>query len=59
MVTVAYLLSLVGAIAGGIFLVIALRAATSAPQEAAGAAIALAFTVIPYCFARACQELGR
>ena len=30
---------------------------TAAPQQAAGAAIAVACAVIPYCFARACHVL--
>lgn len=43
-------------------LVITFAAAKGAPQEAAGAAIALAICVIPYVFTRACQafaEMGR
>jgi hypothetical protein len=33
--------------------------ATSAPQQAVGAAYALAWVVIPYCIARAITELGK
>ena len=35
-----------------------LRVATSASQEAAGAAMGVAFAVIPYCLARAVSELS-
>jgi purine-cytosine permease-like protein len=35
-----------------------LRLATSAPQEAAVAAMGVAFAVIPYCLARAVSELS-
>lgn len=35
------------------------RAAVSAPQQAAGAGLALAYVIIPYCFARAIESLAR
>jgi hypothetical protein len=41
-------------IAGGV-LFLTVGSANGAPQEAAGAAIALAICVIPYVFTRACQ----
>ena len=44
------------------FLYLTLSSAQGAPQEAAGAAIAMAFSVIPYVFTRACQaftSMGR
>jgi hypothetical protein len=34
------------------------RAAVSAPQQAAGAGLALAYVIIPYCFARAVESLS-
>lgn len=50
---VTIIMSLIGAVLGfgGIHL------ATSAPQEAASAAMGLAFAVIPYCIAKAFTEL--
>jgi hypothetical protein len=33
--------------------------ADSAPQQAAGAGIALAYSIIPYCLIRAVQELQK
>lgn len=33
--------------------------ADSAPRQAAAAALALAFPVIPYCFTRALSEIGK
>jgi hypothetical protein len=43
---------------GGIRLIEGLIVADSAPQQAAAAAMAVAFAVIPYCAARAIQELA-
>lgn len=48
-------LAILGSIAGGLVAIATLATASSAPQEAAGMAIALAAAVIPYCLARACQ----
>lgn len=47
---------LLGAVLGGMTALSAF-AATSAPQQAAAAAIGVALAVIPYCFARACHFL--
>ena len=49
------IIALLGAVAGGFTLFATFGAAKGAPQEAAGAALALAFAVIPYVFARAVQ----
>lgn len=46
-----------GLIAGFQFFSVLLATEISAPQQAAGSAMAVAWIVIPYCFARACNEL--
>jgi hypothetical protein len=43
------LMALIGALIGGAFLLATIAAAGSSPQEAAGAAFAIAFAVVPYC----------
>ena len=48
---------LLGAILGGIEL-LALGGAESAPQQAAGAAMACGYAVVPYVLARAIQALA-
>ncbi len=49
-----------GSIIGGGFLFFgALNPASGAPQEAAGAAIGIAFAVLPYVFARAADEMRK
>lgn len=59
MKTFAYVLVIVGSIIGGFTLLNAIALADSAPQQAAGAAMALAWGVLPYCFARAIEKLGQ
>lgn len=49
----------IGAFIGGMILLFAVPFASGAPQEAAGAAIAIACAVIPYCMARAVDEKAR
>jgi hypothetical protein len=51
--------AIVGALLAGGQLFIVFDAAASAPQQAAGAAIALSLAVIPYCLARAISEITR
>lgn len=53
-----YVLTVIGAVLGALTLVGFSLLASSAPQQAAGAAIAIAFAVIPYCLARAVQIVG-
>lgn len=55
----AWVFALYGASRGVLQLSEGLAAAESAPQQAAAAAIALATAAIPYCFARAIQQLRR
>lgn len=50
------LLAILGVIVGGIVLLLTLAYASGAPQQAAGAAIAVAFAVIPYCLASLVQR---
>ena len=59
MKTLFYIITLLGAILGGFQLFSTLAFAESAPQEASGAAIALAFAAIPYIFARSVEKLGQ
>lgn len=54
-----FFLPLIGAIIGGLILLFTLAGAKGAPQEAAGAAIALAVAVIPYVFCRSIQLMGQ
>lgn len=49
--------TLVGGCLGGLFLLGGILG--SAPQQAAGGAVAAALVVIPYCMARAVSELRR
>lgn len=50
---IVYLLPLLGALAGAFALLLTMAGARSAPQEAAGFAMACAFAVVPYVLARA------
>ena len=56
---VLWMCTIIGAVLGAIVLVLSFVSANGAPQEAAGAAIAVALAVIPYCLARAVQEFAR
>jgi len=53
-----WIVVLVGAFAAVVDFFTALSNATGAPQQAAGAAMALAWVVIPYCAARAITEIA-
>lgn len=57
-VKLLYGLAIAGAIVGGLILVVGVAGSTGAPQEAAAAAIAVAFGVLPYCLARATHGLS-
>lgn len=48
-----WVLVILGSLAGGLVLVATMTFAQGAPQEAAGAALAVALAVLPYCLARA------
>ncbi len=50
---ICWIIALLGAGFGGLFLIVGLNAANGAPQEASVAALA----IVPYCFARAVQGL--
>jgi hypothetical protein len=49
-------LTYVGAAFGFLFLLLGLTTSTGAPQEAAAAAMACAFVIIPYCVTSALQR---
>lgn len=51
-----YVLTAFGSLIGGFFLLMAFGSSQSAPQQGALAAIAVAFAVLPYCFARAVER---
>lgn len=53
----SYILTMIGTAIGG-FTLLMTMAADSAPQQAAGAAMAVAWAVIPYCFARCVEKIG-
>ena len=59
MIRILYGLCVFGCLAGGWVLWWTFSTALSAPQEATGAALAIALAVIPYCLARAAQEMMR
>jgi hypothetical protein len=50
-----HILTILGCLCGGFTLLNTFMTANGAPQEGAGAAIAAAFAVIPYCFVRAIE----
>jgi DNA-directed RNA polymerase subunit RPC12/RpoP len=54
-----WVLTVLGCVIGGLIGVGGVVLANGAPQEAAAAAIAVACAVIPYCLARAADELGK
>jgi len=51
-------LALIGTLIGSFILFITLLQAKGAPQEAAGAAVALCFGILPYVFARCIEKIG-
>jgi ABC-type phosphate transport system permease subunit len=57
--SVCWILTILGTVVAGLFLAGALFASNGAPQEAAAAALAAAFAVVPYVFTRAIQAMGR
>ena len=54
-----WILAIIGSILGGLIALIGVAAASGAPQEAAAAAMGVAFAVIPYCLARAASEVSK
>ncbi len=52
-----WILPLVGSLIAGLEFFDSLISATSAPQQAAGAAMAMSWAVLPYVFARAAEGL--
>lgn len=55
MVQFCYAVTLISTCVGALFLVFGFSSAKSAPQEAALAAVAMAFAIIPYVFSRSVQ----
>lgn len=58
MTIIFWIVSILGAAVGAFQLAETFSSAASAPQQAAGAAMAAACAVIPYCLARAIQALA-
>lgn len=56
-IIIVWVATLLGAIIGGFQFLNAMLLATSAPQQAAGAAMALCWVVIPYVFSRAIEGM--
>jgi sugar phosphate permease len=54
-----WILTIIGSLIGGLIVLVGVLGATGSPQEAAAAAMGLAFAVIPYCIARAVSEMSR
>ena len=54
-----WVLTVIGSVLGALVALLGVVGAKGAPQEAAAAAIGLAFAVIPYCLARAATEIGQ
>jgi hypothetical protein len=54
-----WILPLLGSLVAGLQFFDSLISATSAPQQAAGAAMAMGWAVLPYVFARAAEELNK
>lgn len=59
MKTTFWIIALISSIIAGLVFVVIVSTAKGAPQEAAGAAIALCIAVIPYVLARAVSELSK
>jgi len=57
--SVFWALAGLGSLVGGVMFFFALLTSNGAPQQAAGAALALGFAVLPYVFARAFDEMNR
>ena len=55
---VLWLLTSFAAVGAGMVGINGVLSATSAPQQAAAAAISVAIAIIPYCFTRACEKLA-
>lgn len=49
----------ISTLAGAVLLLLTLVSSASAPQQAAGAAVAVALSVLPYVFARCFQLAGQ
>lgn len=52
-----WVLTAIGSVLGALVALIGIMGAKGAPQEAAAAAIGIAFAVIPYCLARAASAM--
>lgn len=55
MVSVFYIIAALSSALGGLVLLFTIASSSGAPQQAAGAAIAMALAVLPYVFARSIQ----
>jgi len=53
-----WIVTILACIVAGFLFVMTITSSNGAPQEAAGAAMACAVTIIPYVFARAVEKLA-
>jgi len=58
MKTFFWVITILCSLVGALVAFIGVSAANGAPQEAASAAMGMAFAVIPYCLARAVSEIS-
>lgn len=58
MKTLLWIFTIIGALIGGLFMVVGLFISQGAPQEAAAAAMGVGFAVIPFCLAYAVSKLS-
>lgn len=54
-----WIITAVSSVLGALTAIVGISAANGAPQEAAAAAMGVAFAVIPYCLAKAVSEYGK
>lgn len=59
MIRLLYLLPIVGALLGGLALLVGVVSAKGSPQEAASAAIACALAIVPYVLVRSLEIMAR
>lgn len=54
-----WIITAMSSVLGALTAIVGISAANGAPQEAAAAAMGVAFAVIPYCLAKAVSEYGK
>jgi hypothetical protein len=54
---IVWTIAMIGAVVGGVDLLLVVRLQDTAPQQAVVAAMSVGWAVVPYVIARACDEL--